>query len=77
MDLAPRFRIIYAWWPIREVRQAPSGGFEFTGRYYWRCNVNAVKNAYEGWIAFEDQQTEEHLSRCPACNQPLARKEGA
>ena len=66
----PRFRVFYAWRPIREAKKT-TDGWEFTGRYYWRSKVNAVNNMHHGWIAFEDQQTPEHLSKCPACKQLL------
>jgi len=76
MKHAARFRVFYAWWPVPEVRNTYLAGlvtgFEFTGRYYWRTRVNAVKNRYYGWIAFEDAQTPAHLERCPSCKQLLA-----
>jgi hypothetical protein len=68
--MSARFKVFYAWWPIREVRR-DKDGFDFTGRYYWRTKVNAVKNLHHGWIAFEDSQTKAHLERCPACKQLL------
>ncbi len=75
MKHAARFRVFYAWWPIREVKtNSNCDGFEFTGRYYWRKKVNAVNNSYHGWIAFEDAQTERHLEKCPSCKQRLREK---
>lgn len=70
---ASRFQIRFAWRPIKQVRRVSSdiGGFDFTGAVYWLRKVNAVNNLHHGWIAFDDQQTEEHFARCPSCHQLL------
>lgn len=65
-----RFQVRFAWRPIRQVaRTGPElGGFDFTGAVYWLRRVYAVNNLHHGWIAFQDQQTDDNLRRCAHCD---------
>lgn len=69
-ELDARFQVRFAWLPIRQVARvnADLGGFDFTGAFYWMRRVYAVNNANYGWIAFQDQQTQENFKRCPHCH---------
>lgn len=62
-------KVTFVLWPRRlAVKEAE--GFSFVGWVWWQ-RARLVKNSYHGWIAFQDQQKEEHLRVCGSCGKPL------
>lgn len=73
MSRESSFKVEYVpWWrPVPlAVKKLDANGrmesFDFVG-YVWRQKAYLVKNLNHGWIAFVDEQDENHLNTCPCC----------
>lgn len=70
----PLFKVVYIhWWnlPVRLMRRH-NGGLQVIG-WVWLQRAYLVKNAYEGWIAFAEDQVPEKLDHwfCTHCGTPI------
>ena len=59
----------------RRLAVKDNEGFRFIG-WVWMQKALLVNNLNHGWIAFIEDQTDEKLTTCPCCKNPMKLKGG-
>lgn len=65
-----RWKLKFCLLPRRLAVNDGDGSMRFVG-WVWMQLAYLTNNINHGWVAFLDNQTPEHLSKCPCCNRPV------